>query len=198
MKVNSIDVFVKYIMLDYTGQIDASGVFSKQCFKHWMLTRKTVPKDPAHAFRKVLTGHVRGDKGLQPFQPLVEAAVLKVLREKKIWNCFEGTGLRIGLRGYQTKGYWEKQTIGKRSRQPETPLLTTEAKRARTTIVGSPPISPPLQPDYNWYSATAATYPPLPLQLNSNFACGNLYAYQQNNVQHLMQVFRNVAYRNFE
>lgn len=111
--VPSIVIFRRYIKLNVDGEYEVSDILSKTCYKVWLTTRKKIPKDPVHAFRKAVTGHCRGDVGLKPFKPLVEEKVLKLLRAKKVWPCFKDTKYQIGLRGFQTLGYWEKQNIEK-------------------------------------------------------------------------------------
>lgn len=46
---------------------------------------------------------------MRPFDEEVEESVLHVLRRKGLWPCFKGTDLKIGMRGLQIKGYWEKK-----------------------------------------------------------------------------------------
>lgn len=105
----TLKLFSKYIETSPEGKIDPSGILSKACYGEWLSSRKKLPKNPPHAFRKAITGHCRGDKGLQPFSKEIEEAVLKMLRKKSIWSCFEGSKHNIGLRGYQTLGHWERK-----------------------------------------------------------------------------------------
>lgn len=108
---SAMKVFLKYVKVS-EDEVDATKIFSLQCFNDWLSTKKNYPKKPAEAFRKTITGHVRGDTGLQPFAPEVEQAILKLLKKREIWPCFRGSGLKIGLRGFQTPGFWEtKQQI---------------------------------------------------------------------------------------
>lgn len=108
-KSTTLSVIKKYLIRDKEGNVDALGILSRNSYKEWLKTRKYVPKDPPHAFRKLITGHCRGDKGLAPFEKDTEASVLKLLRRKKVWECFEGSSTKIGLRGFQTLGYWESR-----------------------------------------------------------------------------------------
>lgn len=126
-------IFFKYTVVDSYGNIDATRILSRECFKEWIATRKVLPKDPAHAYRKVVTGHCRGDKGLAPFPEDLEKAILKVLRQKKVWDCFKGTNLKIGLRGFQTKGHWEIKN-SKRSRDDTEEEETEQVKRRKTSV----------------------------------------------------------------
>jgi hypothetical protein len=47
--------------------------------------------------------------GRSPFNPDEEAAVLYVLRKKRLWPCFPAH-LRIGTNGFRSKGYHEKNS----------------------------------------------------------------------------------------
>lgn len=107
----TIKLFNRYITRNSEGSVDVSRILSKECYDEWLITRKKKPKTPPSAFRKAVTGHCRGDKGLKPFPKDVEAAVLKIIRKRKIWTCFEGTGINIGQRGCKTFGYWEKYKV---------------------------------------------------------------------------------------
>lgn len=106
---NSISLLNKHISITTDGCLDVSGIISKQCFNEWLQTKAKRPQFPEHAFRKIVSGHCRGDLGLAPFAPVVEKAVLKLLRQKKVWPCFADTKFRIGIRGFQKKGYWENR-----------------------------------------------------------------------------------------
>lgn len=114
----TIKLFNRYLTRDAEGKVNASGIFSKTCYKEWLTTRKQKPKKPPTAFGKAVTGHCRGDKGLKPFTKEVEAAVLKIIRKRKIWTCFEGTGIKIGQRGCKTFGYWEKLNELEKEKKP--------------------------------------------------------------------------------
>lgn len=114
MKYNTLNLFSKFVILNFDGTLDASGIFSFTCYNCWLNSKKTQPQDPPNAFRKLITGHVRGDKGLKPFSSDLERAVLRFLRKKEVWPCFLHTKCRIGSRGYKTKGYWETKTGYKR------------------------------------------------------------------------------------
>lgn len=132
----SLTLFNKYISLNPTDEsaeqnspVNVDSIFSSQCYLDWLMMKKIRPKRPAEAFRKALTGHVRGDNGLHPFTPAVEEAVLKVLRRKKIWTCFKGTKLTIGIRGFNTLGFWEKQQKVRRRT-----LVPTKKERYQTHL----------------------------------------------------------------
>lgn len=111
-KGSSLSIFAQFTEYNKKGELDVSKYLSLECYETWLSARKDYPKDPPHAFRKLLTGHVRGDHGLLPFPPDVEESLIKLLRKKKVWPCFVGTNDNIGCRGFQTLGYWEKTKAG--------------------------------------------------------------------------------------
>ena len=85
----------------------AQRILSKECYQHWVSTRKCVLKQPEESFRRVLTAHVGGLDGRRPFPEKVEQSLLKILRKREVWECFRGTGVSIGSRGYRNAGYHE-------------------------------------------------------------------------------------------
>lgn len=87
---------------------NAERMQSKECYQTWVHTRKSPPKKPQESFRRVLTAHACGVDGRRPFPEHVEASLLKVLRRKEVWDCFKGTGVSIGIRGFRNVGYHEK------------------------------------------------------------------------------------------
>lgn len=86
---------------------DTKRVFSKECFDKWVVTRKEPPKQPEESFRRVLTAHICGVDGRRPFPPKIEANLLQILRKKEVWECFRGTKVSIGIRGFRNYGYHE-------------------------------------------------------------------------------------------
>ena len=86
---------------------DTKRVFSKECFDTWVVTRKEPPKQPEESFRRVLTAHICGVDGRRPFPPKIEANLLQILRKKEVWECFRGTKVSIGIRGFRNFGYHE-------------------------------------------------------------------------------------------
>ena len=108
-KEKSILIFELYVQRKADGTLDASKVLGRTCFEHWLNTRGSKPKNPPEAFRKALTSHCAGVDGRKPFEPELERALLNELRQKKVWPCFIGTKSKVGLRGFQVKGYWERR-----------------------------------------------------------------------------------------
>lgn len=107
---SSAEVFEMYIKRE-NESINVEGIFSLKCYSHWLSTRRERPKSCEHSFRKAVTGCCRGDEGLKPFQPDVEYEILKFLRKKEVWPCFKGTKSKIGKRGFQSFGYWERKRL---------------------------------------------------------------------------------------
>jgi len=107
--VTSIMVFRKFIERDSDGTLNALKVLSKECYDEWMAQCRTQANSPEKAFRRALSAHVTGVDGRTPFVPEEEEAVLRVLRRKKIWECFTHTPLTIGKTGYRSKGFHEKR-----------------------------------------------------------------------------------------
>ena len=108
--------------------IDASGIISTECYESWLGFKRRLPKKPAEAFRKSITGHLRGDYRLNAFPPEVEAALLAEVRQPRVWACFRHTDLKIGLRGFQSKGYWEQQKLENEKKSEMSSDLVIEPK----------------------------------------------------------------------
>lgn len=120
----TINLFSSFVKKDHNGKLDVTDIVSKECFEVWKKSRKMLPKHPPNAFRKAVTGHIRGDKGLRPFEPDVEQELLKLLRKRQIWPCFEFTEYRIGERGCKTIGFWEAK---RKESEPKIPLFLTHS-----------------------------------------------------------------------
>jgi len=92
--------------------LDAAEIVSKACYDEWMSAREYDCADHAgKTFQRALTGHISASDGRLPFSPEEEAAILKVIRAKRIWPCFEGSNppLSIGAKGFRSKGFHERQ-----------------------------------------------------------------------------------------
>ena len=124
--MSSLAVFLRFVHRDEEGNIDASRVVSRQCFDEWLSSKgENVPRDPEEAFRKALIGHCnwssyssfvthclpsgKGAHRMKPFEPEVEAALLRVLKSFQIWPCFARSKRKIGLLGIRVRGYWESR-----------------------------------------------------------------------------------------
>lgn len=112
--MTSMRVFREFIKRsrnkDGSDMIDATGVISRECYDLWVKTRKQLPPNPEKAFQRSLSAHVTGVDGRVPFTPSEEAAVLKILRRKERWPCFEQSATRFGLMGFRAKGFHEKSS----------------------------------------------------------------------------------------
>lgn len=153
---NSITVFTRFIKYN-EDEIDVSGLLSIECYQLWLSTRKEIPKDSPHAFRKAVTGHVRGDHGLNPFPREVEEALIILLRQKKVWPCFEGTGKKIGSRGFQTLGYWERHGKGEESNERVLNKRKSDEDNVSETISISDSLAGSVDSSTEWSSSSSTT-----------------------------------------
>jgi hypothetical protein len=64
----------------------------------------------------------RRSDGRRAFLSDEEAAILRIVRKKKIWPAFEHTSSRVGLKGFRAKGFSERRQGG--ARAPSTMNLT--------------------------------------------------------------------------
>lgn len=58
--MSSLEILSQFIREDITGTnktIDISQILTSECYLAWLNSRKQAPKNPVHAFRKVVTGH---------------------------------------------------------------------------------------------------------------------------------------------
>jgi len=85
----SIAVFRRFLVVtkvnDVIVHVDASRVVSKECYEFWLQTRIGVTNEPERTFQRALTAHLTRSDGRQPFLPEEEAAILQVVRIKRIW-----------------------------------------------------------------------------------------------------------------
>ena len=96
--------FMSYVFVR-DGNIDISGIFSKECLVEWICTKN---KKPEH-FVKTVKDITSGRKGIH-FEERVERVVLDRLRTPRIWECFENTDYTFGKQGSnKIIGYHEKQ-----------------------------------------------------------------------------------------
>mmetsp|Transcript_2322 Transcript_2322/g.5363 ORF Transcript_2322/g.5363 Transcript_2322/m.5363 type:complete len:737 (-) Transcript_2322:599-2809(-) len=112
--------FVKFTTLDQS-KCDASGILSRACFETWLKTRKGIPVMPEDSFRRTITAHVTGTKKRRPFPAAVETHLLELLRERRVWPCFDGyrslqkdqshKPLLIGKSGFRAKGFHEQSKV---------------------------------------------------------------------------------------
>lgn len=103
----SYSVFMSFV----DGEGKASRILSRDCFTKWLSTRKTFPKQPEESFRRVLVGHICGIDRRRPFPAHVESCLLSVIRKREVWDCFKGTNVSIGIRGFRKQGFHELKRI---------------------------------------------------------------------------------------
>lgn len=128
--ISSYDIFVQFVTYDKYNNCDASGILSSPCYEKWCESRRKPPKNPHEAFRRALTAHCRGVDGRKPFPADIERSLLKELRKKKKWACFEDFEKcgSIGIQGFPSLGFHEKI----RMRQKMNSLAHAEANDEKT------------------------------------------------------------------
>ena len=93
---SSIAVFRRFLVVtkvhDAIVNVDASRVVSKECYEHWLKTRIGVTNQPEKTFQRALTAHLTGSDGRQAFLPEEEAAILNVVRLKRVWFVLKALG----------------------------------------------------------------------------------------------------------
>jgi len=114
----SMEVFMKHVKYNQDGSIDVSGIFEIECYKEWLSTRKGSLRNGPLTFIHTLRSHINSSEktGRQPFPEAIETQMLKVIRKKEIWPCFqalnreEGQKIRYGSRGMMSvRGYHERK-----------------------------------------------------------------------------------------
>ena len=73
---------------DGSEVLDAEGVVSKACYEDWLNTRGSTGagmETPERVFQRTLTGCLTAADGRRPFDEEEEAAILKTIRQKRIW-----------------------------------------------------------------------------------------------------------------
>jgi hypothetical protein len=108
----SINVFRKFLKRLPDGSVDANEITSTNCYHAWLLARKGVPENPQKAFQRALSGHLTGIDGRVPFDEDEEKAILKIVRRKCRWECFQDSNIRFGESGFRSKGFHEKAITG--------------------------------------------------------------------------------------
>mmetsp|Transcript_40956 Transcript_40956/g.65844 ORF Transcript_40956/g.65844 Transcript_40956/m.65844 type:complete len:270 (-) Transcript_40956:108-917(-) len=145
-KRTSIEVFLRFVTTKADPEnnsqqiIDASKVISKEGFQHWLETRRSSLKHPEESFRRSLTAHITGLDGRKPFSAEVEAALLKELRQQRVWPCFQGASkagkaVKIGLQGFRTLGYHENLnatgSVATKTKKKKNPHAIQEGNKRR-------------------------------------------------------------------
>ena len=127
--VSSLQVFQSYVVFQDDGSVEVEKILGRECYQAWLKTRVTKPKQPEESFRKAITAHCRGVDGRKPFEESVEKELLKCLRRKAVWECFREGPHKIGRRGFQGLGYWERKEL----KMPHNKLSSQKRKRAAPT-----------------------------------------------------------------
>mmetsp|Transcript_15589 Transcript_15589/g.20007 ORF Transcript_15589/g.20007 Transcript_15589/m.20007 type:complete len:383 (-) Transcript_15589:678-1826(-) len=104
---SSYNIFMSYVSIKDNGECDTSGIFSVECYREWLDSRSQRPQNPEISYRSSLLVHVTGSNHTRPFPYIVEGSVLKRLRQKKVWECFRNTEIKIGIQGFRGKAYHE-------------------------------------------------------------------------------------------
>jgi hypothetical protein len=107
----SIKIFRRYILkvIDHRGraQLDAGPVTSRKCFEEWKLSRKA-EGEFEKGFQRSLTAHLTRSDGRKSFDPDEEAAILLIVRQKRVWPAFQGTACQAGIKGFRALGFHER------------------------------------------------------------------------------------------
>jgi len=136
-KPTSLLVFKRFINRTAENHVDATGVFSPECYEEWLKTRQKIPKRPEESFRRALTAHVRGSDNRSPFTMEEESALLDILRNTNAFaSSFRSTGVKIGKYGFRGLGYHE-QKLGKSNNSLFNRLKKRRKPTDTTTIESS-------------------------------------------------------------
>jgi hypothetical protein len=73
--------------------------------------------------------------GRRPFTPEEEAAILRVVRQRKVWPAFEGVDFTIGLKGFRAFGFHElAEAPSQPPKSDATPRPTSRAVSAEPNL----------------------------------------------------------------
>jgi hypothetical protein len=72
--------------------IDMSGLLSPECFREWCETRTNsrLKRSYVTAFKDAVIALIRQRKSRRTLPPPMAAALVKELRKKRVWPCFDG------------------------------------------------------------------------------------------------------------
>ena len=143
----SIQVFRHFItsvsLPNGTVELDASGIVSKECYDTWLQSRAASPGNPTKVFQRCLTAHITASDGRQSFSPEEERAILRVIREKKVWPAFQGTNITIGGKGFRALGYHERGYIAETQSSSDNQTLPPSASSSVVNGCPSPALWQP-------------------------------------------------------
>lgn len=123
MRNHSILLFKGFVVRAVDGSVlDASGVNSRRCYLAWLEIQGRPETDQeAKRFQRVLSNHICGVDGRNPFDAEEELAILAHVRLKQRWACFP-PHVNIGRTGFRSRGFHEKRS----NTPPATPRLVDE------------------------------------------------------------------------
>jgi len=108
--------------------------------------------------------HITGSDGRKPFSPEEEAAVLQVVREKRVWAAFAGTSSTIGSKGFRALGHHEKlRGAGSPLSRAAPKSRSGKKAAAMAAMPGAMPMMPWMYPGVppGWvFAPHAAGFPP--------------------------------------
>lgn len=139
----SMDIFTKFVEWRADGSAEAAGILSKLCFAEWVASRKNKLKNPQLTFVHTVRSHVTGDPktGRNPFDAAIEASLLKLFRARRIWPCFEGTGVKYGIRGMFVTGFHEGRSLSKASKSGSASASRKSPRRSAAALAKLPSVA---------------------------------------------------------
>lgn len=111
-RLTSLKVFRRYFVTREDGSLDASRLLSRECYLAWRDSRKKEIPSPETQFQRSLSSHVTSLDGRVPFTEAEEVAVLREVRKRRVWACFEHSDKKVGMRGFASIGFHEKRRLG--------------------------------------------------------------------------------------
>ncbi|KAH9257046.1 hypothetical protein BASA81_004867 [Batrachochytrium salamandrivorans] len=122
MDLTSLKVFRMYFVVREDGSLDASRLLSRECYSAWVDSRRKEIPSPETRFQRSLSSHITSLDGRVPFTEAEEVAVLKEVRKRRVWACFENSEKKVGVRGFCSMGFHEKRRLG--GINPAKPITT--------------------------------------------------------------------------
>uniref|UniRef100_A0A7S2WFT4 Uncharacterized protein n=1 Tax=Mucochytrium quahogii TaxID=96639 RepID=A0A7S2WFT4_9STRA len=117
----SYDVFMHFVTNCFSNGksfCDASKIVGKECYLTWLSTRRKTSVFPPDVFRRTVIAHLTGTKKRKPFPKEVEESLLKTVRLRRVWPCFQdvfdnkGNPVTFGHVGFRPRGYHENIQAG--------------------------------------------------------------------------------------
>eukprot|EP00924_Labyrinthula_sp_SR-Ha-C_P016370 snap_masked-scaffold_6-processed-gene-1.9-mRNA-1 protein AED:0.00 eAED:0.00 QI:125/0.5/0.66/1/1/1/3/227/315 len=79
---SSMEIFLRFVLRDKTGNLTQENIISTECFNLWISTRESTIKYPVPAFKRTVSSHLRGADERAPFPKDVEKSLLKKYRQR--------------------------------------------------------------------------------------------------------------------